>query len=180
MQRVGDYHLTHAGVSRYVKFKVWQEQFLGITYTEADGERLSTQFSRLVVERIVAAPYVTGALEFLDAYSGVVPLYVASGTPTDELHEIIKRRNMTHYFAGIYGTPDTKGAILKSIVRGNRYATASVVMIGDAMADLDGAKEAGIPFVGRDMAGQGIFPSGTPIIKDLSQLESVLRLTTES
>lgn len=174
-QQVVDYHLAHAGISRYVKFKVWQEDFLGLPYTQEVGEQLSREFSRLVVDSIVAAPYVRGAEEFLKTYYRDLPLYVASGTPEDELQDIVKRRNMQYFFKGVYGTPSSKGEILCELIRGKQYQPGRVLMVGDALADWHGAREAGACFVGRSNNGFPIdFPVGTVLIEDLTKLPELI------
>lgn len=180
-QRVVEYHLAHAGISRYVKFKVWQEQYIGIPYHDADGARLSDEFSRLVVDAVVAARYVTGAHEFLRAYHQKRPLFVASGTPEDELLEIVARREMSGYFSAVHGTPASKGQILSQIIRSRGYKPARVLMVGDARADWEGAQEAGASFVGRASAETSrMFPSGTELIADLTELPRFIDATFQS
>lgn len=169
-RQVVEYHLAHSGISRYVKFKHYHEKFLGIPYTDALGEQLSERFSRLVMNAIVDAPFVAGAKSFLDMFHCQLPLFVASGTPEEELREIVRRRVMQHYFRAVYGTPATKGEILKGIVERHGFASARVLMVGDAIADLDGAREANTAFVGRVSGGHSPFPAGVETIDDLSEL----------
>ena len=174
-QQVIEYHLSHAGISRFVKFKVWQEEFLGLPYTQADGERLSLEFSRLVVDAVVAAPYVPGAKEFLETYYQKLPLYIASGTPEAEMQEIVHKRNMAHFFKAVRGAPATKGEILEEVVRSGGYNPDRVLMVGDALADLQGAQEAGVSFVGRvGHEGKVSFPEGTFLIDDIFSLVNVM------
>lgn len=173
-RQVVEYHLQHAGISRYRKFQHYQEQLLGIPYTDADGERLSAQFSRQVVDAIVAAPYVAGALEFLQKHTGSLPMFVASGTPDGELHEIVERRGMSTYFVSVNGTPETKAEILKRLIQTHHLAPARVLMVGDAMADLEGATQAGTAFLGREIAGHPVFPAGIELIPDLTHLAARL------
>jgi phosphoglycolate phosphatase-like HAD superfamily hydrolase len=174
-KRIVDYHLAHAGMSRYVKFKVWQEEFLGLPYTEADGERLSLEFSRLVVDEVVAAPYVPGAEAFLAAYHRKLPLCVASGTPESELQEIVHRRRMSHFFRSVHGAPASKGQILAELILESGFSPDRVLMVGDAMADWQGAQEVGTAFIGRVGHEAGVeFPRDTALISDLVQLSLLL------
>ncbi len=173
-QQVVAHHLDHAGISRYVKFQHYHEKLLGRPYSDAIGEELSTRFSRLVVDAIVAAPCVAGALDFLENFHDRMPLFVASGTPDEELKEIVQRRGMQGYFKSVHGTPATKGKIIAGIVQRHRFAATRVVMIGDAMADHDGAREAGVAFVGRVGEDSGVFPAGTNTIADLRELPQLL------
>ena len=168
------HHLAHSGISRYVKFRHYHENFLGIPYDDAIGEQLSTQFSRLVVDAVVAAPYVAGAREFLDAWHDRLPLFVASGTPDEELREIVQRRGMQRYFKSVHGSPALKAEILKGIISRHKLAHARVLMVGDAIADMDGARAAGTAFIGRTDAGGSPFPPDVPTIADLTALAAQL------
>jgi phosphoglycolate phosphatase-like HAD superfamily hydrolase len=175
-QRVVDYHMTHAGISRYVKFKVWQEEFLGLPYNDLEGERLSWQFSRLVVDAVCSAEYVLGAEAFLKAYHMRLPLYVASGTPEAELREIVSMRNMNHFFTAVRGAPTSKGRILEEIICQEGYQRTRVLMVGDAMADWQAAQEAGTAFVGRVVSCIEVgFPISTTTISDLKQLPAFVK-----
>lgn len=165
------HHLANGGISRHVKFKHYHENLLGLEYTETIGKTLSAKFSRLVVDAIVAAPFVAGAQVFLENFHRRLPLFIASGTPNGELREIVHRRGMQQYFESIHGTPATKGEIIKDIVRSKVLAPARVLMVGDALADLDGAREAGTAFVGRITEQHGSpFPEYVRTIFDLTML----------
>jgi phosphoglycolate phosphatase-like HAD superfamily hydrolase len=169
-RQVVEYHLAHSGISRYVKFRHYHEKLLGIPYTDTLGEQLSERFSRLAMNAIVDAPFVAGAKHFLDMFHRQLPLFVASGTPEEELREIVRRRAMQHYFHAAYGSPATKGEILRGVVKRHGFASARVLMVGDAIADLDGAREANTAFVGRVIGGHNPFPAGVATIDDLSEL----------
>lgn len=173
-RQVIEYHLAHAGVSRYRKFQHYQETLLGIPYTESDGERLSEQFSRQVVDVIVGAPYVAGAQEVLQKHSKCVPMFVASGTPDGELHEIVERRGMAKYFVSVHGTPATKAEILSRLILAHGFSAPRVLMVGDAVADLEGARKAGTAFLGRTVGGHNPFPAGVDTIPDLTPLAARL------
>lgn len=173
-RQVIEYHLMNAGISRYRKFQHYQEALLGIPYTDADGERLSEQFSRQVVDVIVGAPYVAGAHEVLQHFFGRLPMFVASGTPDGELHEIVERRGMSKYFVSVHGTPETKAEILARLIRNHGFSASHVLMVGDAIADLEGAKTAGAAFLGRTVDGHNPFPAGIETIPDLTSLAAHL------
>lgn len=164
------HHLAHSGISRFVKFRHYHEDLLGLRYDDSIGSALSARFSRMVVDAVVAAPYVVGAREFLDTFHRRLPLFVASGTPDQELQEILLRRSMHHYFLSAHGSPASKGEILQNLVRRHEYAPSRVLMLGDAMADLDGAREADIAFIGRAEPGLSPFPPGVLTIPDLRAL----------
>ena len=49
VQQIITYHKKHEGVSRFVKFRYWNENLLGQSYTEEIGENLSRTYSQLVL-----------------------------------------------------------------------------------------------------------------------------------
>jgi phosphoglycolate phosphatase-like HAD superfamily hydrolase len=173
--KVKGYHLTHGGVSRYDKFRYFSKELLGKELTGAELDILGIQFSKLVENAVVEAPYVGGALEFLERYYTQFPLYVVSATPTDELVRIVSRRNMQRYFRKIYGSPTTKGCLISNILSENVYEKNMVVMVGDALADYSGAMDAGVRFIGRvAKENDNIFPPDVDVIRDLSGLKDIV------
>ncbi len=143
------YHLEHAGVSRFVKFEHIHTKILGIPYTVEDEERLGELFAALVTNAVLACPFVPGALELLERRRLDSRLFVASGTPEAELREIVRARGLGGTFSGVYGTPATKAAIITGILAAEGVDARETIFVGDARTDLLGAREAGVPFVGR-------------------------------
>ena len=148
VRKVIDYHKEHVGISRFIKFKHWQENLLGKPYSDELGEQLSRHYSGLVMEAVVKAPFCEGAYKFLKKFHHSYPLYVASGTPQLELREIVKRRNLDTFFRGVYGSPSSKKQILEHILMQNNWSPNRLLMVGDALSDWEGAKQANVCFVG--------------------------------
>ena len=98
VEKVVAYHRLKQGVSRFEKFRFWQESLLGEVYTSEKGEELSQIFSKLVLDRVVISPYMLGVETFLEENYKRRSLFVASATPEAELQEIISRRGMEGYF----------------------------------------------------------------------------------
>lgn len=174
VEQVVAWHLAHGGVSRYEKFRHFHRDFLGRTLAPAEETELGERFSALVEEAVIVAGWVPGAREFLEGWHARVPLFVASGTPEEELLRIIERRGMTRYFAGVAGAPRKKGAILRDFLAREGVAPARLLMVGDAMTDYDGATEAGVPFLGIAPGGTNPFPPGVPVLPDLTGLAAFL------
>lgn len=168
------YHLAHAGISRHVKIRHLHEILLGIRPSDEEVARLGEQFSELVVEAVVAAPWVRGAREFVEAHYDTLALFVASGTPVDELKVIVSRRGMRAYFRSIHGAPATKGEIIRSIIAQYRFDPQRVLMVGDASADLEGARQVGARFIGRVHDAANPFSPDIPVIADLTSLSRFL------
>lgn len=172
--QVVKWHQANEGISRFVKFKYWHEVLLNKPYTDAEGERLSGLFSERVLETIINAPYISGALAFLEAYYQSIPLFIASGTPEAELLEIVSKRNMTQYFQGIYGSPKTKQAILEQILAKAGYTPQRVLMVGDALSDWEGAQAVGTQFLGVQVDELGPLTGKAMFVENLAPLSQYI------
>ena len=178
VQQIITYHKKHEGVSRFVKFCYWNENLLGQSYTEEIGENLSRTYSQLVIDAVVQAPYIEGALEFLKKHYQQIPLFVASGTPEPELREIIKHRSIPHFFQGVYGSPQTKKEILKGILAKHKLYPEQVLMLGDALTDWEGAQGVGAEFIGiQSGKSSNIFPPTKILLKNLAELDKCICLS---
>lgn len=174
VEQVRDYHLLHGGISRFEKFRYYQEVLLGQPLTKDDEQKLGDRFSQYVEDAVVTAKYVAGAYEFLENNYQSIPLFVASGTPDQELKRIIERRNMQHYFVSVHGSPAKKGEIIQSIITNHRFNCDRTLMVGDAIADYEGAIIAGVKFIGRVLRypETAPFPAETAVMPDLISLSS--------
>jgi len=172
--KVVAYHLEHGGISRFVKFRHFHREFLGQPLSAAEEAKLGAQFSELVEDAVVGARWIRGAREFLETWHGRLPLFVASGTPDEELKRIVGRRGMTRYFAGVRGSPATKGEIISGFVAGHGLDRTRVLMVGDAGTDLQGALAAGVGFLGISTAPAPAFPAAVPVLPDLARLADFL------
>ena len=183
-------HLAAEGVSRFVKFREWHTELLGLDVDDEVAGRLSAEFDRLVEARIVRAPEIAGAHGALAALTGKLPLYIASATPEASLRRIVEERGMSGFFVGVHGTPTSKFDVLVSVAAAHRCDRSQVLMVGDAESDQEAAEQAGTSFVGvvpadraDDRAGDalGASPhpwtapgSGVVTISDLSTLTTLL------
>lgn len=170
--QVVQFHTQNGGMSRYRKFRHFQEHFLHQPpLTEAEERQLDIRFSELVVEAVIAADPVPGAIELIRQQSGRIPLFVASGTPEAELKVIVERRGLAPYFTAVRGAPALKKTIIAEILAAHGLQPETVLMIGDAMADLEGAQANDTAFLGRVFPGDpNPFPAHIEVVPDLRGL----------
>ena len=170
--KVVQYHTQNGGLSRYNKFRYYQQHLLnGPPLTPEEEEKLDRRFSELVVESVIAVEAVAGANELIRQQAEKIPLFVASGTPETELKVIVERRGLSPYFKQVRGAPTPKKTLIAEILAEHDLNPESVLMIGDAMADYEGAQANGTAFLGRVRPGdKNPFPPGTHIVPDLSTL----------
>ncbi len=149
LEEIVAYHVRHAGVSRYRKFEVIYGEILRVPLTEGESRALGDKFSSLAFEKVLRAPFVRGACEFLEEFSSRLPLYVVSGTPASELLRVVEARGLARFFRGVFGSPDPKAELLFRIKQEQRIANGGLLVVGDGRSDLDSALAAGAKFVGR-------------------------------
>jgi len=149
--RVRDHHLANLGISRFKKFAWIAEHVLGRTLTDDDSAALGRRFADLALAKVLAAPFVPGAEAALAALAALgLPMFVASGTPEDELRLIALRRGLGPVFREVHGAPREKPEILRDLCARLALAPDRLLFIGDGMSDYKAARAAGTAFLARD------------------------------
>lgn len=174
VQRVVDYHLAHGGVSRFRKFAHIYSNILGQPLSDMESAQLGNHFTALVFDEVLKASWITGALDFLRANHQRYLLFLASGTPEEELRQIVDQRELAKYFAGVLGSPASKTKIIDRILQQNNLKKAELVFVGDAITDFEAAAQSGVVFIGIAPANKSPFPNGTTVLPDLCKLEGTL------
>lgn len=152
VQRIVTYHLKNGGVSRFQKFETIYRDILKRPLTPNKFKTLCKQFAEYVVEEVVAAPWVEGAKQFLAQNCERYQFFVISGTPEEELQEIVRRRGIEKFFLEVLGAPRTKQVLLLETMWRHRLAPSEFVFLGDSETDWIAARQTGIPFIWRQAA----------------------------
>jgi phosphoglycolate phosphatase-like HAD superfamily hydrolase len=169
------HYREHSGVPRSVRIVACHERLLGRTPSKREIDVLSAQFGAMVEDQVVAAAWVPGARDLLEAHADALPIFIVSATPQDELERIVDRRGMAGYFADILGSPPDKLALIHDLISTFWWDPERVVMVGDGCADLDAATANGVGFIGRRLPGQpSPFPAGTRVVDDLAAVAAIL------
>jgi len=177
LDAIVEYHIRNGGVSRYTKFSHIYNDILKQPLDENKLKELGEKFSYLVLQEMLRCPFVHGVQEFLEEYSKKIGLFIASGTPNEELHFLTKKRGLSDYFNGIYGTPALKSEIIQHILNAEGVRKEEAIFVGDAFSDYEDAKKVGIPFVARFNKSSESNPFlnlKVPIIQDLNDLKIFL------
>ncbi len=149
VSRVVDHHRNNGGMSRYEKFRHYHKEFLGQMINDDMVDELSNAFSALVVEKVIAAPDIGGAKDFLNHYCNNDRVCVVnSATPTLEMHDIVKGRGLSGYFDAVYGSPNSKKDNLIDIAKRFSVSLNDGVFFGDAASDFNAANALGMDFIG--------------------------------
>lgn len=157
-----DFHAAHGGVSRYEKYRHLWREFFKREITEDEMRDMVGRFLAAAADGLPKAPFVPGAREFIESWTGRLPLHVASGAPDEELKAILRIKGVDRHFVSIHGSPPAKADLLARIVAAEGIAPAETLMVGDSGTDLDAARLVGTLFYGR-----GPFPEPYPWGTDL-------------
>ena len=172
VKRVKKYHIDNSGVSRIDKFLYYQKHVVHEDYSEYKINELSRKFSSLVSKKVIEAPLISGALEFLEKNFNSTHLYLSSATPQQELEKIVKNKNLSNYFQSIFGSPKDKIKHIEEILSLGSHDIDKAVYVGDSVNDLIAAKAANISFIG---VGKENFGEEFLSIDDLTELEDILK-----
>jgi phosphoglycolate phosphatase-like HAD superfamily hydrolase len=174
LERMMAYHHDNVSMSRFDKFDYLLRECLHRPDDAGLRQELADDFSRCTLDRVVACPFVTGAERFLQEFSGKTALYLASVTPQHDLDEILERRELRHFFRGVYGCPPwSKESAIRDVLRIEHISPQQAVLIGDSDGDRRAAAATGIQFVARDSG----LPFTAPVNRhaDLSQIADAMR-----
>lgn len=147
VKKVIEHHEANGGMSRYEKIKCYHESFLNQAITDEEIDKLANQFSILVVNKVIDSPYVPGVLEYIKKCSTKYNLFISTGTPTNEMKQILVSKEIDKYFSEVYGSPDKKSVHISKILSKYNYHPNELIFYGDANTDIDAAEQASIPFV---------------------------------
>ena len=140
-----EYHAKHGGISRYVKFEYFLKNIVETKIEKTKLDTLLDDYACEVREGLLSCQISPG-LEKLRRISQSRWL-VVSGGDQNELRNVFQQRNLVENFnGGIFGSPDTKDAILSREL-GNDNIKLPALFIGDSKYDYLAAKAANIDFV---------------------------------
>lgn len=165
--QVARHHLKYGGVSRFEKFKIYHRDFLQQELNENEILELAEEYSKRVKDRVIKSPEVNGVRSFFENNYTKYQIFIITGTPTSEIHEIIRAINMEHFFKGIYGSPETKDYWVKKIISDFNLNPDEILFIGDATTDRDAALGNGLHFILREHEDNMRFFEGEELVRIL-------------
>ncbi len=171
-----NYHIKNMGLSRYEKFRHIYEKILCLPLSKEHETKLGEEFSKIVLNKVLNAPFVPGALEFLSNYYRYYYFFLVSGTPKHELLKIAKEKNINKFFQEVHGSPPGKSEIVKDILRRFKLLSSEVLFVGDAESDYNTAQSNELMFVARKSSETTIdlIEKSNYWIEDLQDLQTAL------
>ncbi len=169
--RVVAHHQANGGMTRKDKFIHYHKEFLNTPLDKGGLDALCRRFSSLVVDEVVASDEIPGAKETLEKWSAVVPCFVVSATPDDEIEAIVARRGLSCYFKEVLGSGRTKSENLSYLLKKYAILPETSVFFGDAASDYRAAVDCGVNFL-------GILPGpAAPLLKIAPDIQWVRNFT---
>ena len=150
VNKVIDHHLANGGMSRYEKIKFYHENYLEMSISQSELECLADKFSKIVIKKVIAAPFVPGIFDFIKNNFKKYKMFISTGTPDYEIKRICNSRNINKYFYEIYGSPQKKIFHIDKIMSKYKLINKDLVFIGDSNTDYEAAKKRNIKFILRE------------------------------
>jgi phosphoglycolate phosphatase-like HAD superfamily hydrolase len=175
IRKVIEHHESNGGLSRFDKFKIYHQDFLNKKIDKQEVNKLSKQFSNLVLQKVIDSPFVKGAYDFIVSNHEKYDFFISTGTPTEEIKIILESNKLRFFFKDIFGSPEKKNIHVRRIMDKYKYKKSEVLFIGDALTDRDAAKANGIKFVGRFTTSPEI-KDETYLIDDFLSIENILEI----
>ena len=145
-KKLKDYHLNNGGISRYAKFEYLITDILNLKLEQQVLKLLLDDFADKVKQALMACEVAKG-LEALRQKTDQANWLIVSGGDQAELREVFAERRLDKYFdGGIFGSPDTKDAILERELN-NKNITKPAIFIGDSKYDYQAAELSGLDFI---------------------------------
>ena len=175
INEIVEYHKKNMGISRFTKFKQIYKRFANKSLAAGEEVTLGDEFSGIVFERVLKTPMVPGAIEFLNENQKNYILIVASGTPKEELIDIMKKRNLLHYFKEVFGSPQEKMDMIRYVMEKYELNSSEIVFVGDSESDYKAASATNVHFVARIGTNSSDLNHCKNRVSDLNQLNEFLR-----
>jgi HAD superfamily hydrolase (TIGR01549 family) len=140
------HHLENGGISRFEKFKHYHEEYLGKSISTEIVNALADQFSELVLSEVISSSPIPGSLEFIKQDTKYKK-FIISGTPDNEIKEIVSSLELEDYFIEIHGSPVKKGEHTERCLLEHYLKPENSVFIGDALADYQAAVQNSMKFI---------------------------------
>jgi phosphoglycolate phosphatase len=169
---VQEYINKNGGLERAKRFTHFYQSKEGRDPSEDELELLSKLFALKVKQVMIDRALMPKVLNTLEALKNrKVPMYIASGTPHEELQDICFQIGVKEYFEDIYGAPNSKASVIQKVAPKHALPMQQVLMVGDSITDWNAAHMTQCQFLGI-RSQYTIFPEGTELC---DTIETVLR-----
>lgn len=145
-KQVQTHHNRNGGISRFEKIPLYL-QLAGQKLNDSLVQEYLDTFSELVFDLVKNSEWVPGVENIIRENKYGQNFYLISATPHEELINIVDYLDLKHDFVEIFGAPLSKKNTIKSAIRRLNLSNKECLMIGDALEDLEAARDNGIKFL---------------------------------
>ena len=149
LEKVVEHHQLNGGISREVKIPLYFSKFVGFSLTSQETEDRCLEYSKMVVQKVIDAPWVAGILDYLKSNSFHQRFVLITGTPYVEIIEILTALDIIDCFQTVYGSPTTKIKALNQEIQSDTDVS-KCLFIGDTLTDYEAASAFEVPFLLRE------------------------------
>lgn len=145
---IKQHNVDKQGMSRFDKIPLYLK-WSNITPTSVRVDEMCAKFSTIVKNKVINSAWVPGVEKFLFSNKGKYIFIMVSATPQGELEDICESLKLNKEFTKLFGSPATKSSSIKMSMLDYGIPAEACLMIGDALADIDAAKDNNISFIFR-------------------------------
>jgi phosphoglycolate phosphatase-like HAD superfamily hydrolase len=135
------FHRKFGGLSRFKKFSYLDGKFERLF--RVSHREMSDEFDRISNEKLMSCRMSEGLIELLATLkAGGLMLLVISGTPEDQLKQLLEARRLNEFFTRICGSPRSKSDHIRGLMEDGLLKGAdNFVFVGDSEVDMNAARE---------------------------------------
>ena len=139
-RKVREHHEKNGGISRYDKLPIYLD-WAGQDPSAQLISEYSEQFSRLVKQKVIDAPWVFGILNYLKSNHKKKQFFIVTATPQQEIEDILYQLKIAKYFRQAIGSPTGKIEAVKILLNRYNINPNQAVMVGDSISDYEASKQ---------------------------------------
>ena len=145
VSQIKKHHLENIGLSRFDKIPIYLS-FAGEYPSREKILDYCEKFSFLVKHSVINSEWVPGVLNYLDCNFNKKDFFIVTGTPKNEIDEILDQLEIKNYFLEVFGSPVEKVEAVYNAMQKFKIKQDNAIMIGDSLIDFKAAAENNIFF----------------------------------
>ena len=146
VNRVREHHESHGGISRFDKIPLYLS-WAGKPSAPVEVRKYCERFSNLVQQAVVDSPWVPGVYEYLNSNYPSQCFILITGTPQEEIEQILQTLKIKHFFQEVHGAPKKKVDVVKNALKRFCFSSEHALVIGDSGTDFEAAKKNNVEFL---------------------------------
>ena len=114
-EKIGTHHQNNGGLSRYEKIPLYLH-WAGEKQTQERIDKYCFQFSQIVLDKVLKAPWVSGVEAYLRKNYIYQDFIIVTATPQKEIEIILQKLELKNIFSSVFGYPVPKSEAIKYVL----------------------------------------------------------------